>query len=232
MKKLLILSLFSISSFSFSVEFINSKVELYELFNQSSILDVTSKPIKVISINNPNLNINLSSNQKIEIIKPNKVTDTEIIKEDIKQNNVENKTNDVKTITIITTEKKENITNVINKINESKVYKNVNFNLGSKNIIDKYGTLKQVVLDYKNGLINDILLVGHTDNIGNYKSNVALSVYRANSVRNKLVNLGIPKDIISITAFGEQNPIATNNTKQGRYLNRRVEIKTNVKNKY
>ncbi|HIE45711.1 MAG TPA: OmpA family protein, partial [Flavobacteriaceae bacterium] len=47
---------------------------------------------------------------------------------------------------------------------------------------------------------------------------------RANSIKNELINLGVAPDRISTVSFGEEKPIATNNTKAGQQKNRRVEL--------
>ena len=65
---------------------------------------------------------------------------------------------------------------------------------------------------------------GHTDNIGNDKFNMELSINRANSVKNFLVNQGVDPETLKIIGHGESKPIESNDTDQGRKKNRRVEI--------
>ncbi len=65
---------------------------------------------------------------------------------------------------------------------------------------------------------------GHTDNIGSESYNKKLSVERAASVYNYLIEKGIPKTRMKYRGFGPNIPVADNNTEQGRELNRRVEI--------
>lgn len=70
---------------------------------------------------------------------------------------------------------------------------------------------------------------GHTDNIpikvSNWKSNWELSTARALSVLHYLVdNKGISPDRVSAIGYGEYRPVTLNDTKEGRQLNRRVEI--------
>ena len=66
---------------------------------------------------------------------------------------------------------------------------------------------------------------GHTDDIGNDASNLRLSQQRAESVKNYLVQPGkLNHDQVVAVGFGESQPIAANNSKQGRSLNRRVEF--------
>ena len=66
--------------------------------------------------------------------------------------------------------------------------------------------------------------VGHTDNIGSESYNKKLSVDRAASVYNYLIEKGIPKTRMKYRGFGPNVPVADNNTEEGRELNRRVEI--------
>lgn len=65
---------------------------------------------------------------------------------------------------------------------------------------------------------------GNTDNIGTAKYNMKLSLERAKSVRHYLVNKGVAKDRLAVRGFGFSRPVATNDTDEGRALNRRVEL--------
>ena len=72
----------------------------------------------------------------------------------------------------------------------------------------------------------EITIVGHTDSIGSNAYNFKLSRRRAESVKAKLLEFGLSEDrIVGIEAMGEEQPIATNATKEGRAQNRRVEFK-------
>ena len=69
-----------------------------------------------------------------------------------------------------------------------------------------------------------IILAGHTDNIGTWDYNIKLSHRRAASVRSYLVEKhGIDASRITLSGFGYEDPVATNKTAQGRALNRRVQ---------
>ncbi len=70
-----------------------------------------------------------------------------------------------------------------------------------------------------------IELSGHTDAIGSDAANQKLSEDRANSVREYLIHSGIRIDKIVAVGYGESVPVATNDTDEGRQLNRRVEFK-------
>ncbi|GMN09624.1 OmpA family protein [Croceitalea sp. MTPC9] len=65
---------------------------------------------------------------------------------------------------------------------------------------------------------------GHTDSVGSSKLNQSLSESRALSVKDFLVDKGIEEFRLSAVGYGEDKPIATNNTRAGRTQNRRVEI--------
>lgn len=65
---------------------------------------------------------------------------------------------------------------------------------------------------------------GHTDAVGSEKSNQTLSVNRANAVKNYLVKKGASKNKIEARGYGESQPIADNETEEGRQRNRRVEF--------
>ena len=70
-----------------------------------------------------------------------------------------------------------------------------------------------------------IELGGHTDSVGSDDANQQLSENRANAVRNYMISQGVPEDKIVAVGYGEQEPVATNDTDEGRQLNRRVEFK-------
>jgi OOP family OmpA-OmpF porin len=66
---------------------------------------------------------------------------------------------------------------------------------------------------------------GHTDSIGADAYNQDLSERRARAVRDYLVSKGVTGSRISSAGFGESKPISTNDTPEGRFLNRRVEVR-------
>ena len=69
-----------------------------------------------------------------------------------------------------------------------------------------------------------VTIVGHTDNVGGDALNNRLSLDRASSVREYLRTQGIDPSRIMVNGRGETQPIATNDTAQGRAENRRVEV--------
>lgn len=71
----------------------------------------------------------------------------------------------------------------------------------------------------------NIVVSGHTDSTGSETTNQVLSERRAGAVKNIVQANGVATARITTLGFGESQPIADNNTKYGRQLNRRVEIK-------
>ena len=74
-----------------------------------------------------------------------------------------------------------------------------------------------------------IEIKGYTDNLpigpelkSRFPDNVALSNARAQSVANELVAQGVPAGLLAVSGYGDANPVATNDTPQGRAKNRRV----------
>jgi outer membrane protein OmpA-like peptidoglycan-associated protein len=65
---------------------------------------------------------------------------------------------------------------------------------------------------------------GYTDNVGSDEFNQTLSEERADAVRDYLVSQGVPSSSITTKGFGKNNPIASNDTSEGRQENRRVEL--------
>jgi len=70
-----------------------------------------------------------------------------------------------------------------------------------------------------------IEISGHTDNIGSAAYNKTLSQNRAKSVVDWLVSKGIKSDRLTFVGSGFDKPIATNDTEEGRQMNRRTEFK-------
>jgi outer membrane protein OmpA-like peptidoglycan-associated protein len=88
----------------------------------------------------------------------------------------------------------------------------------------------QQELDNLVKILNDnskmkIEIQGHTDNVGSDASNLTLSDNRAKSVVAYLVGKGIAANRLTAKGYGETKPVATNDTDEGKALNRRVEFK-------
>jgi outer membrane protein OmpA-like peptidoglycan-associated protein len=76
-----------------------------------------------------------------------------------------------------------------------------------------------------------IVVEGHTDSRGSSDQNHELSLLRAREVRGYLISQGIPTSSIQAAGIGEERPVASNDTADGRATNRRVEIVVNPKPK-
>jgi outer membrane protein OmpA-like peptidoglycan-associated protein len=74
----------------------------------------------------------------------------------------------------------------------------------------------------------DLVIEGHTDNVGDAQANMTLSRARADSVMSYLLGRGVDASRLSAVGHGATRPIADNATEQGRAANRRVEIATQV----
>jgi len=70
----------------------------------------------------------------------------------------------------------------------------------------------------------EVEIAGYSDAQGSDNYNRELSQKRANSVRDYIIGQGIPSARLVAIGYGEQNPIATNDTDDGRAKNRRVEF--------
>jgi outer membrane protein OmpA-like peptidoglycan-associated protein len=70
----------------------------------------------------------------------------------------------------------------------------------------------------------NILIEGHTDSTGPEEYNMQLSMNRAQSVANQLSSQEVNPTRFKTMGYGETQPIATNDTKEGRQMNRRVEV--------
>ncbi|MDF1695681.1 MAG: OmpA family protein [Saprospiraceae bacterium] len=109
---------------------------------------------------------------------------------------------------------------------EGKVtFNNLTFPTGSA-IIDESSAIEvdnlaSILKAYPNVKIN---VSGYTDNQGNSENNKALSEKRAESVKARLVAKGISETRIATAGYGAENPVASNDTEEGRAKNRRIEV--------
>jgi len=86
---------------------------------------------------------------------------------------------------------------------------------------ERLAKVSGIVLAYQ-GL--RLAVEGHTDSVGTDEYNRKLSEQRAAAVRDYLVQQGIESDVISAAGFGKSEPVASNDTPEGRQQNRRVEL--------
>jgi outer membrane protein OmpA-like peptidoglycan-associated protein len=105
----------------------------------------------------------------------------------------------------------------------AKVYSNLTFVTNSSTIkSSSFPFLKEMATYLKANPEVSLKITGHTDNVGNDAYNLDLSKKRADSVQNYLVGEGVGEIALATDGKGESEPIADNNTAEGRALNRRV----------
>lgn len=79
-------------------------------------------------------------------------------------------------------------------------------------------------IEARPGMVEQIAIDGHTDDVGEEGDNIVLSHERAYAVWKELVRLGLPEKALVSRGFGETKPIADNKSAEGRQKNRRVEF--------
>ena len=84
--------------------------------------------------------------------------------------------------------------------------------------------LKNITKTIDNKFLKKIKIIAHTDNIGSPSFNYSLSLARANNVAEYLIVNGIPRKKTLTIGKGEALPLASNDTEEGRYQNRRFEL--------
>ena len=101
----------------------------------------------------------------------------------------------------------------------------VNFASGSADVPDSMAPfLKTAASDLKQLKAGHVLeIAGYTDNTGDAALNLALSQKRAESVREALIKYGADPDMLVAKGYGEADPVASNDTPEGRLKNRRIE---------
>ena len=101
----------------------------------------------------------------------------------------------------------------------------VNFASGSSRLTENSKTiLDKVVRTLTENPNIEIEIRGYTDNTGSYEANIKISQARAASVKEYLTSMGIDGNRIKTFGFGPDNPVAPNNTREGRAQNRRIEF--------
>jgi OOP family OmpA-OmpF porin len=101
----------------------------------------------------------------------------------------------------------------------------INFDTG-KSVVkpESQSIIEQIVQMMKSNPDLKVGVEGHTDNVGTPASNKTLSEARAKSVVSAIVSQGIAAERLSPAGYGQDKPIADNNTEEGRAKNRRVEL--------
>jgi len=87
-----------------------------------------------------------------------------------------------------------------------------------------YGTLDRLATALREKSARKVLIEGHTDNVGSDESNQGLSERRAQSVQSALMQRDVARSQVTALGKGENFPIASNDSADGRQSNRRVEL--------
>lgn len=85
-------------------------------------------------------------------------------------------------------------------------------------------TLRELASNFERYPDNLIAIEGHTDSVGTNAYNRKLSERRASNVADFLIDEGVSAGKVTVYGFGEERPKSSNDTPEGRQLNRRVEI--------
>lgn len=88
--------------------------------------------------------------------------------------------------------------------------------------------LDEVARALKNQSNLKVEISGHTDDVGNDGFNLTLSQQRAEAVRQYLIGKGVPAERMVAVGMGETQPVAGNDSEEGRVANRRVEFKVSI----
>jgi OOP family OmpA-OmpF porin len=105
----------------------------------------------------------------------------------------------------------------------AKAYDNLTFKTGSAEITQASFTFLDDIANYmKSNPSYELYIVGHTDSQGDEAYNQKLSEDRANAVKTYLNKKGVGEVVLFAEGKGESEPIADNNTPEGREKNRRV----------
>ena len=137
----------------------------------------------------------------------------------IRENSIRINALELKNLDILNSEAPKEMTIVLDE-------RALNFDFDKSNVKPEYYDLLKNIKEFVEQNNYEITIVGHTDSVGSNAYNFKLSRRRAESVKAKLLEFGLTEDrIVGIEAMGEEQPIATNATKEGRAQNRRVEFK-------
>ncbi len=159
---------------------------------------------------------------KTESVVKNTENRTVINKEPLKNLNAEKKEEK----NIIPENKKSDVEALAEKLKNGYTVYNFPKNSSSNNNIknDFNDFAENLKLYLKANENANILITGHTDNTGTSEANKIVGKKRAEFIKSKLVKKGIEENRISTASEGEKQPVANNDTEEGRRKNRRVVI--------
>ena len=105
------------------------------------------------------------------------------------------------------------------------VLKGVNFDTGTAVLRHESALRLDLVVDFMKRRKSAVVEIsGHTDNVGNAKTNKTLSMKRAQACRDYLISKGIEGNRITAVGYGGERPTVPNDTDENRQKNRRIEV--------
>ena len=115
---------------------------------------------------------------------------------------------------------------ILDELNKTgKIILYINFDSGKSTIKNESMPVVEQIIEMMNQAPEiQISIEGHTDSDGSNDANLKLSESRAKAVVDAIVKGGIDRSRLSAVGFGEEKPIADNNTAEGKAKNRRVEL--------
>jgi len=120
---------------------------------------------------------------------------------------------------------KDDIESIKSDVGQAIVLEGVVFATGKSDILpESEAILTKVYYTLKDNPAINVQIQGHTDNVGNKKKNVALSLARAESVKAFLTSKGIDGARITTVGFGPDKPLLPNTTAENKQKNRRIEF--------
>ncbi|MBR3655010.1 MAG: OmpA family protein, partial [Elusimicrobia bacterium] len=175
--------------------------------------------------------------EKISAMLNDKITSEQMLKKDLEKKNKElqEAADREKELKDKVQKYEENVANIVTEEKATKMKQKTikTFKLGEKPTF-VFGTdqlnnngkesLRQVAAELENYPDAEVLIEGHTDNVGSDEVNQRISENRAASVANTLKKDYKVKNPIAVIGKGKKEPIASNDTAEGRAKNRRVEI--------
>jgi type VI secretion system ompA/motB len=138
---------------------------------------------------------------------------------EVRENTIRINALELKEVDITSSEAPKNLTIVLDE-------KALHFDFNKSDVKEDFFELLKNLKEFVEENNYEVTIVGHTDSVGSNQYNFKLSRKRAEAVKAKLLEFGLAEDrIVGIEAMGEEEPIASNDTKEGRAENRRVEFK-------
>ncbi|MBS9778017.1 MAG: OmpA family protein, partial [Gammaproteobacteria bacterium] len=116
-------------------------------------------------------------------------------------------------------------TNCLNNVNERLQKDMIHFEFGKSTLNEKsHVIIDDIVKIFQDCEVSEFELAGHTDNIGSKEYNLDLSQRRVDAIVTAFESRGFDTENIVANGYGESKPLESNDTEQGRAINRRVEF--------